>query len=596
MTATITGLSARSSYFVSFYWAIRAYTVVGGELAGNQTQSSFSVLVNGQVVFVSPQNVSDGGGWIYAQSTAWQPVAVSNGQATVTFYVQSSTQYDHTILFDDITVSLAGAFALPTLQDFESPYVGYMYNPPVTPQQPWTWNTPSGGGIGHTGGPWDPPPPIQPPSNAQYAYLQTGGTDNATTWMQSTMFNLSSTLTYTVSFYYATRAYTVFGEQQGNQTQSQLTLYIGGQQLWQSAANISDQGGWMYVPPITFTGSGNVPIMFWVTSFGDFDHAILIDAVQFTTSQPLPTYYMYPGTLYDFENPSLAFTSPYLYNPPTSVTQPFTWPIVVTAVINGGGGVGQVGGPFDPPAPSTPPSGFQYAFMQTSPNSNAGLQLSNMSATAMLSGNQSYYITFYYGARAQGNREVEPGWQTQSTLTVVVNGNTVWSSGPNITDIKGWMYGQTSTFIGIRGADSLSFVVTSSSNDDHCILVDAITIVAGTAPPLSGSTGSNAPAFPPLVFTPGGPIVPDTVYDFESPVASTYGFIYNPAVTTSAPVQPWQFAIDPLTTSLGLGGIALFGGPFDPPQPARPPNNQQVRHRQPHPLPTGSIHVSPYLH
>ena len=576
MSAIITGLSPTTSYFVSFYWAIRAQqNLNGGDTgAGNQTQSSFSVLVNGQVVYASAKNLNDSGGWIYTQTTAWQPVAISNGQATVTFYVQSSTLQDHTLLFDDIAVSLAGSIALPSLQDFESPNTYYTYNPPVTPQQPWTWNTPTGGGIAHTGSPWDPPVPIQPPSNAQYAYLQTGGTGNSTTWMAATLFNLTAGVSYSVSFYYGAR----YDSGNGNATQSQLTLYIGGQQLWQSAANISDQSGWTFVAPLTFTGTGNVPILFWVTSVGHADHAVLIDSIQFTTTLPLPTYYMYPSVLYNFENPSLAFTSPYQYNPPTNVFQPFTWPVVVTSVRNGGGGLAQSGSPFDPPAPAAPPSGSQYAFIQTSANSLSGLQLSNMSAVAQLSGNLNYYITFWYGARAQNNDEPEPGWQTQSTLTVTVNGNTVFSSGPNITDIRGWMYGQSNTFPGVQGPDAIYFIVQSSSNHDHTILIDAITIVAGTAPALGSSTGGNGgpPTFPPIVFRQGGSIVPDTLYDFETPAANNPQYTYCPNIT-STPVQPWQFPLNPSSiTDWGLGGIAQSGGPFDPPAPARPPNNIQV--------------------
>ena len=578
MSAIITGLSSTTSYFVSFYWALRAQSnTAGGDIgAGNQTQSSFSVLVNGQVVYASAQNLNDSGGWIYTQTVAWQPVAVSNGQATVSFYVTSTTLQDHTVLFDDITVSLAGAIALPSLQDFESPYTSYVYNPPVTPQQPWTWNSPTGGGIGHTGGPWDPPAPIQPPSNAQYAYLQTGGTGNHTTWMSATLFNLTSGVTYTVSFYYATRAATTTADytSTGNQTQSQLTLLINGQQVWQSVQNISDMAGWLYVAPVTFTGTGNVPIMFYVTSIGSDDHAILIDAVQFTSSLPTPTYFMYTGITYNFENPSLAFTSPYQYNPPTSVFQPFTWPMVITNVRNGGGGLAQVGGPWDPPAPSTPPSGTQYAFIQTSANSFAGLQLSNMSAVAQLSGNQNYYITFYFGARAANNDEVEPGWQTQSTLSVTVNGITVWTSGPNITDVAGWTYAQTSTFPGVQGPDAIYFIVQSTSNDDHAILIDAITIVAGTAPSLSSSAGGS-PGYPPIVFRQGGIIVPDTLYDFETPAANSPQYAYCPNITTS-PAQPWSFPLNPSsTTDFCLGGVAQSGSPFDPPPPTTAPNNIQ---------------------
>ena len=290
-----------------------------------------------------------------------------------------------------------------------------------------------------------------------------------------------------------------------------------------------------------------------------------------STPPAIPTYYLYPSTLYDFETPSLAFSPlPYLYNPPTSAAQPFTWPTVITTG-NGGGGVAELNSPFDA-LYALPPSGDQYAFIQTSPNSLPGQQVSNMSAPALLSGNQSYYITFFYAARAASTDEAEPGWQTQSTLTVVVNGNTVWSSVPNITDRFGWTLAQTDPFPGLGVGDFVDFVVTSSSNDDHAVLVDSVTISV----------------VPTLVFTQGAPIVPDTLYGFETPVADTvvdfptyasYLYIYNPGITSN-PAQPWQFAVNPLDSNIGLGGIAQMRSPFDPPPPIHPPDNVQVRHRQ----------------
>ena len=222
----------------------------------------------------------------------------------------------------------------------------------------------------------------------------------------------------------------------------------------------------------------------------------------------------------------------------------------------------------------TPPAGRQYAFIQTSANSLSGLSLSNMTAIAQLSGNQNYYITFSYGARKQSNDEVEPGWQTQSTLTVTVNGLTVWTSGPNITDLGGWTPATTNTFPGVQGPDAIAFIVQSSTNDDHAILVDTITIRPGTAPAPGSSTGGGAPQYPPIVFTPGGIIVPDTLYDFETPFTA---YTYNPNIT-STPAQPWSFAVNPTATAAtdpGLGGVAATNSPFDPPPPTRAPNNVQ---------------------
>ena len=59
--------------------------------------------------------------------------------------------------------------ATSTLYDFESPLAsgqGYVYNPPVTVTQPWTW-TPSQGGVGRQPGPFDPPGATTPPHNQQ---------------------------------------------------------------------------------------------------------------------------------------------------------------------------------------------------------------------------------------------------------------------------------------------------------------------------------------------------------------------------------------------------------------------------------------------
>ena len=503
MSAVLSGLSASSSYLIGFYWAVRADHADSDTTAGNLTESSFSILVNGQVVYQSAAAVSDLGGWKYAETSQWQPTSVTGSQATVAFYVSSTSTEDHCILFDSVTVQLAGAITLPSLQDFESPSTtstsNFQYTPTVTVHQPWTFET-NGGGIGHTGGPWDPPQPSQPPSNQQYAFLQTspGGSGNQTTWMNATLFNLTTGVTYQVSFYYATRFdASGNGESVGYQTQSQLTLLIGGQQIWQSPANITDQGGWTAVAPITFTGSGNLPIVFLVTSIGSFDHAVLVDAVRFTSSLPVPTYYLSSDVTYDFENPSLAFTDPYQYNPPLSSTQPFTWSIInLGGVIYGGGGVAAVGSPWDPPAPTTPPSGSQYGFLQTSPNNDPGLQLSNMTAAASLSAGYYYNITFYYAARAGGSPgEMGPDYDTQSTLTVLANGVQVWTSGPNLSDSGGWVYAVSASFAGVQGGgNTIQFIDQSSSNDDHTILIDSVTIVTVGVGAPSPSSSSAAPS------------------------------------------------------------------------------------------------------
>ena len=490
MTATLSGLTSSDSYITTFWWAVRADQNQEPE-AGNQTQSSFSVLVNGMVVYQSAANVSDIGGWAYVQTDVWQPATINNGQATITFYVTATTLHDHTILFDSVSVVLAGALNVPSLADFESPSVDYLYNPPITPLQPWTFDA-SRGGIAHGGSPFDPAAPSQAPSNTQYAFLQTSG--DLETFMNATLFNLTAGVSYQVSFYYATR----YDSGNGLTTESQLTLYIGGAQLWQSPANISDPAGWTYVPPISFTGTGNVPILFSVIALGTEDRSILIDAVRLTSNAPLPTYYVYADQTVSFENPSLAFTSNFQYNPPLSASQPFTWSLITIGGVNyGGGGLASLGSPWDPPSPSTPPSGSQYALLQTSPNGVLGLQLSNMSASAYLTGGYSYNVTFYYAARAASSSEPEAGNATQSTLSVLINGAQVWTSGPNLSDTGGWIYAVSSSFAAANGVNSIVFVDQSSTNDDHAVLVDSVTIVnvggVGSAPG-SPSSSSSTPS------------------------------------------------------------------------------------------------------
>jgi len=181
----------------------------------------------------------------------------------------------------------------------------------------------------------------------------------------------------------------------------------------------------------------------------------------------------------------------YWYNPPISNQQPWTW-------TQGLGGIALTGSPWDPPPPVIPPSGPQYAFLQTSPNGATGNQSTTMSTTVTgLTAGASYVLRFYWGTRSASG-----GYQTQSTLIVSVNNAAIWTSPSNIADATGWQTASSTAFTPSSTSLSLLFSVTSTSNNDHAVLIDGLSFsrVSSTGttivPPGISSSGTN--------ITPGG--------------------------------------------------------------------------------------------
>ena len=434
--------------------------------------------------------------------------------------------------------------------NFESPTSlpnGYQYNVGTSVLQPWTW-TAQQGGIGAAGGPWDPPypgtPNDAPPSASQYAFLQTSPGDACCRGsnMSATVSGLTAGSSYNVSFYFAARS-------QGgidNSSQSQLTVFMNGQQIWQSVPAIQDLNGWAPASGLFTASSTTAQLVFQVLSTSDNDHAILVDSVRVQpTASPLATAgstgintiialsFGSPPLNGSYYGPGVSL-QPYWYNPPISAQQPWVWTPYQ-------GGIAITGSPFDPPAPVLPPSaGRQYAFIQVSPNNALNDQSSNMSTTLTgLTPNAPYTISFYTGTRN--------GYSQTSSLTVYVNGQAVYYSQP-VSDTGGWNYSVTSTFTPTTSSVSLVFAMSAPAgfNSDGAIVIDAITVgppstVSG--PPLGVNTAL------------GG--------NFESPSSLANGnYQYNPS--TSA-LQPWSW-------TPGLGGIAAASSPFDPPYPNTPNN------------------------
>ena len=132
------------------------------------------------------------------------------------------------------------------LGNFESPLPpngAYIYNPPVTPIQPWTW--PGFGGVGVSGHDFDPPPPTQPPSPAQYGFIQISPS-NAPDWYNSSMWTNVTGLTanqqYNLSWYSGVR----YDSGTGNQTTSQETVLFNNVPIWMSAPTLAMRAAGSY--------------------------------------------------------------------------------------------------------------------------------------------------------------------------------------------------------------------------------------------------------------------------------------------------------------------------------------------------------------
>ena len=373
-----------------------------------------------------------------------------------------------------------------TLYDFESPPgTFFAYNPAVTALQPWTWSgtqSADGGGIAGQGSPFDPPGNNKPPHNTQYAFIQTNAAPDVSN-MSAVLTGLDTSTQYTVTFYIGTRVGGNPGQPSPNQTQSQVFLFYGNQQVWASVPNISDSNGYSFVQtdPFTPLTTSDTFTFNVVAALNSDDHSILIDALLIAPAGVSPNSTLAVGALNSFDTPVMEGN--YDYNPPELPDQPWVW----TA---GLGGRAKLGSPFDPPAPSAPPSGNQYAFLQTAPN-GAGATYSQMSVTLSgLDSGSSYTTSFYWAVRSTGSANVT----TQSQFSVVVNGQVVFQSPQNVSDAGGWTQVTTGAWTptGVsNGLATMTFYVQATSLEDHAVLFDSITVAASSAPGGGGGGGAG---------------------------------------------------------------------------------------------------------
>jgi hypothetical protein len=492
MSTTVTGLSDGYPYVVSFYWGTRN---------GYGQNDQLFVTINGQNIYTSALNLVDSTGWIYAQTSSF---TLTVSSAVLSFNVVAQYNNDSALLIDAIQFGISQTalplttFAVGTPANFESPVIGsYLYNPSLSVLQPWIF-TPGAGGIGYSGGPFDPPYPGTPnndcPSANQYAFIQTGAVIK-TSNMTGGLTGITGGSQYILTFYYAARSegYT------GNGTQSQLTVFFAGQQLWQSPPNIDDLSGWWFVNQ-TFTAPAGVTsgqLTFQVAATSTNDRSIDIDSVYVTpASNPAPSVGLLSTTAGNTFTTATSFESPvlngaafgagvslqnYAYNPLITPSQPWAFTPFQ-------GGIAYTGSPWDPPAPVAPPAGSQYAFLQTSPHSAANDGTSSMSTMVSgLTGGPYFTISYYWGTRS--------GYATTSTLTVYVNGQTVYVSNANLSDAGGWKSATTPSFSAPSSPFSLTFTAVSVTNSDGAILLDAISMASTSTPPptppSSGGGGSG---------------------------------------------------------------------------------------------------------
>ena len=630
LSAPLLGLTPLFPYYVTFTYAIRARQTLHDTTLGNQTQSQVIVSVNGAAVWTSVANLTDAGGWVQATSAAFTPPLAMSAASLLTITVTSIGTDDHCILFDTIAVapsasglsrsltSTSASFPLTTSQTygFEAPVVStYQGTPPTNASNPWVFDAQAG--VARTGSTWDPPPPIAPPEGQQYAYLQVSpsGALNPFANISGVVSGLSSAVTYTLSLSYAARARTGLHDTltAGNVTESQLFVLVDGVIVWASAVNITDAGGWTssgasqpFSPLSTNAGLARVTI-FADSGLTTEDHAILVDNVVIrvagsvvilpsstasvapSTSAPSPsTAAPSPGVvanlggatygnvsmiqyaIYSFETPLLPAAG-YAYTPPTTSALPFNF--------TGQSGIAATGSVFDPPPPIAPPAGQQYAFLQVNPSGAGSPTVSLQAALTGLNPAATYVLSFAYALRArQTLHDSTLGNQTQSQLFVTLGGSTLWVSAVNLSESGGWMSVLTAPFTPptLVGSQAiLSFTVNSTGTDDHCILLDAVSVY--------NSMGSNSPL---ITAAPLYALSASATSSFETPTLnSTVQYIYTPFPSFSQ----WTFD--------NQSGIAITGSAFDPPPPIAPPAGQQYAFMQVSPSGAGAPYslVSTYL-
>ena len=264
---------------------------------------------------------------------------------------------------------------------------------------------------------------------------------------------------YTLQFYWAIRAAgSVSDTTAGNATESLYSVSYAGVTLYTSPQNLADAGGWalISVPFTASAASGN--LIFNVTSLSNEDHTLLFDAVIVRSVAGPPTAYVQSSTAYGFEYPNLSVGSQvqYYYNPQqVAGFQPWQW-YTPAGSFQSQGGIAALGSPFDPPAPSAPPQGTQYGFVQVTPL--AGGQLSSwMSANVSgLTSGSNYYVSFAWAIRVQTvSTDDTPGNVTSASFTVTLGATTIYSSPKNLSDAGGWALVNSNTFSAPNGIAAL---------------------------------------------------------------------------------------------------------------------------------------------
>ena len=487
MQATVSGLVPGAAYQTNFYWAVRYLadkfdTVSGG--VGNQTQCNVTLLIDNTVVWASGPAVSDAAGWFEQTSVSWTAQPANSGTAAIAFVVQSTSDDDHTITFDQVTFARVPPEASLTpfgANGFEYPNVAtaYSYNsqssPAISATQSWTWMPSSSGGLANQVASGYAPSSGAAQDGIQFAYLQNSATVQSV-YMQSYVTQLVPCTSYIVTFYWNTAA--------GAATTSQLSVLVDGVLVYQSAAGLSGGSVWQLASSGTFTSSGVSSLVVWANSSSSTGSStVLLDKLTITTAAAatatLDAYYgasfEYPtltgaATIYQYQTAgqlALSAAQPWTFSSPTN------------------GGIALTGSPFDPPPPIAPPNGQQYAFIQTSPKSKANQRTEYMQATVSgLVPGAAYQTNFYWAVRYLADKfdtvSGGVGNQTQSTVMVLIEGSLVWTSPPDASDAAGWFAATSIQWQAQQtqgGLTNITLMVSSDSDDDHSVLFDQVTFI-----------------------------------------------------------------------------------------------------------------------
>ena len=190
---------------------------------------------------------------------------------------------------------------------------------------------------------------------SQYGFIQVSpnGAGLSTAVMYAVLSGLSTSTSYYVSFYWGVRVGGDNNEPSPNATMSTLTLTYGSQTVWASPSNIADSNGYAFVQTAAFTPTAaQATFAFTVNSADMLDQSILVDAVMIMPTNVDANGTVAVNSVTDFDSPVIE--GDFDYNTPVTPYQPWSW-------TPGQGGRAKLGGPFDPPAPSAPPSGNQVS-------------------------------------------------------------------------------------------------------------------------------------------------------------------------------------------------------------------------------------------